>query len=93
MVQSAQDRAADDIPDHTQRREAPEHPCSMTNEYAWLVKRGLRTPTGPFLARLFIGIILGYVAEFAFMAPSTGMVLSSSAARWKSGRVGSRSGA
>src|SRR6516164_4585523 len=49
-----------------------------------VVQRGLRTPTGPFLARLFIGIILGLVAEFAFMVPSTRMVLSSSAARWKS---------
>jgi hypothetical protein len=44
----------------------------------------LRTPTGPFFARFFIGIILDLVAEFAFMVPSTRMVLSSSAARWKS---------
>ena len=53
----------------------------------WLcivVQRGLRTPTGPFFARFFIDIILGVVAEFAFMVPSTRMVLSSSAARWKS---------
>src|SRR5215471_14407650 len=49
-----------------------------------VVQRGLRTPTGPFVARFFIGIILGLVAEFAFMVPSTRMVLSSSAARWKS---------
>jgi hypothetical protein len=34
--------------------------------------------------RFFIGIILGLVAEFAFMALSTRMVLSSSAALWKS---------
>ena len=33
--------------------------------------------------RFFIDIILGVVAEFAFMVPSTKMVLSSSAARWK----------
>ena len=33
--------------------------------------------------RFFIDIILGVVAEFAFMVPSTRMVLSSSAARWK----------
>ena len=51
---------------------------------AAIVQRGLRTPTGPFFARFFIGIILGLVAEFAFMVPSTRMVLSSSAARWKS---------
>ena len=49
-----------------------------------VIQRGLRTPTGPFFARFFIGIILGLVAEFAFMVPSTRMVLSSSAARWKS---------
>jgi len=48
-----------------------------------VIQRGLRTPTGPFFARFFIGIILGLVAEFAFMVPSTRMVLSSSAARWK----------
>ena len=48
-----------------------------------IVQRGLRTPTGPFFARFFIGIILGLVAEFAFIVPSTRMVLSSSAARWK----------
>ena len=49
-----------------------------------VVQQRLRTPTGPFFARFFIGIILGLVAEFAFMVPSTRMVLSSSAARWKS---------
>ena len=32
--------------------------------------------------RFFIGIILGLVAEFAFMVPSTRMVMSSFAARW-----------
>ncbi len=48
-----------------------------------VVQLGLRTPTGPFFARFFIGIILGLVAEFAFMVPSTRIVLSSSAARWK----------
>jgi hypothetical protein len=46
-----------------------------------IVQRGLRTPTGPFFARFFIGIIPGLVAEFAFMVPSTRVVLSSSAAR------------
>ena len=51
---------------------------------SFVVQRGLRTPTGPFFARFFIGIILGLVAGFAFMVPSTRMVLSSSAARWKS---------
>ena len=49
-----------------------------------VIQRGLRTPTGPFFARFFIGIILGLVAEFAFMGLSTRVVLSSSAARWKS---------
>ena len=48
-----------------------------------VVQRRLRTPTGPFFVRFFIDIILGVVAEFAFMVPSTRMVLSSSAARWK----------
>ena len=47
-----------------------------------IVQRGLRTPTGPFFARFFIGIILGLVAEFAFMGPSTRLVVSSFAARW-----------
>jgi hypothetical protein len=46
-----------------------------------IVQRGLRTPTGPFFARFFIGIILGLVAEFAFMGQSTKLVMSSSAAR------------
>jgi hypothetical protein len=49
-----------------------------------VVQRGLRTPTGPFFARFFIGIMLGLVAEFAFMVPSTRLTKSSSAARWKS---------
>jgi hypothetical protein len=31
----------------------------------------LRTPTGTFFARFFIGIILGLVAGFAFMGQST----------------------
>ena len=39
-------------------------------------------PTGPFFARFFIGIILGLVAEFAFMGPSTRLVMSFFAARW-----------
>ena len=46
-----------------------------------IIQRGLRTPTGSFFARFFIGIILGLVAEFPFMVPSTRVVLSSSAAR------------
>jgi hypothetical protein len=64
-----------------------------------IVQQRLRTPTGPFFARFFIGIILvqrdnqdgnlsryilGLVAEFAFMRPSTRLTKSSSAARWKS---------
>jgi hypothetical protein len=36
-----------------------------------VIQRGLRTPTGPFFARFFIGIIPGLVAEFAFMGQST----------------------
>jgi len=47
-----------------------------------IVQRGLRTPTGPFFARFFIGIILGLVAEFAFIRPSTRLMMSSFAARW-----------
>ena len=49
---------------------------------AVIVQRGLRTPTGPFFARFFIDIILGLVAEFAFMGPSTRLAMSPSAARW-----------
>jgi hypothetical protein len=49
---------------------------------AAIVQRGLRTPTGPFFARFFIDIILGLVAEFAFMVPSTSLVMSFFAARW-----------
>jgi hypothetical protein len=49
-----------------------------------VVQRRLRTPTGPFVARFFIGIILGLIAEFAFIVPSTRLTKSSSAARWKS---------
>src|SRR5207302_7419424 len=49
---------------------------------AAIVQRGLRTPTGPFFARFFIDIILGLVAEFAFMGPSTRLAMSPSAARW-----------
>ena len=48
---------------------------------AMIIQRGLRTPTVQFFARFFIGIIPGLVAEFAFMVPSTRVVLSSSAAR------------
>jgi hypothetical protein len=48
-----------------------------------VVQRGLRTPTGPFFARFFIGIILGLVAEFVFMGRSTRLVVSFIAARWK----------
>jgi len=47
-----------------------------------VVQRGLRTPTGPFFARFFIGIILGLVAELAFMRPSTKLMMSSFAALW-----------
>jgi hypothetical protein len=47
-----------------------------------VVQQGLRTPTGPFFARFFIDIILGLVAEFAFMGPLTRLMMSFSAARW-----------
>src|SRR5258705_231211 len=47
-----------------------------------IVQQRLRTPTGPFFARCFIGIILGLVAEFAFMRVSTRLMMSSFAARW-----------
>ena len=47
-----------------------------------VIQQSLRTPTGPFYARFFIDIILGLVAEFAFMGPSTRLVMSFFAARW-----------
>jgi hypothetical protein len=49
---------------------------------AAIVQQGLRTPTGPFFARFFIDIILGLVAEFALMGPSTRLGMSFFAARW-----------
>ena len=48
----------------------------------FVVQQRLRTPTGPFFARFFIGIILGLVAEFALMGPSTRLGMSFFAARW-----------
>jgi hypothetical protein len=47
-----------------------------------IVQQLLRTPTGPLLAKFFIGIILGLVAELAFMGLSTRLMLSFFAARW-----------
>jgi hypothetical protein len=47
-----------------------------------IVQQGSRTPTEPFFARCFIGIMLGLVAEFAFMRSSTRPMMSSFAARW-----------
>jgi hypothetical protein len=47
-----------------------------------IVQQRLRTPTGPFFARFFIGIILGLVAKLAFMRPSTKLMMSSFAALW-----------
>jgi hypothetical protein len=47
-----------------------------------IVQQRLRTPTGPFSARFFIGIILGLVVEFAFMGPSTRLMMSFFAAPW-----------
>src|SRR6202051_3442656 len=47
-----------------------------------VVQRGLRTPTGPFFARFFIGIILGLVAEFAFMGQPTRLAALFFAVRW-----------
>jgi hypothetical protein len=47
-----------------------------------IVQQGLRTPTGPFFARFFIDIILGLVAEFAFMGRLTRLMMPFSAARW-----------
>jgi len=49
---------------------------------AAIVQRRLRTPTGPFFARFFIGIIPGLVAEFAFMGRSTRLTMSFFAAPW-----------
>jgi hypothetical protein len=47
-----------------------------------VVQQRLRTPTGLFFVRFFISIILGLVAEFAFMGRSTRLVMSFFAARW-----------
>ncbi|WP_208867117.1 hypothetical protein, partial [Bradyrhizobium sp. AS23.2] len=47
-----------------------------------VVQQRLRTPTGPFSARFFTGIILGLVVEFAFMGPSTRPMMSFFAAPW-----------
>jgi hypothetical protein len=47
-----------------------------------VIQQRLRTPTGPFFARFFIDIILGLVAEFALMGPSTRLGMSFFAARW-----------
>jgi hypothetical protein len=47
-----------------------------------IVQQRLRMPTGPLFARFFIDIILGLVAEFAFMERSTRLMMSLSAARW-----------
>jgi len=49
----------------------------------FIVQQRLRTPTGRFFARYFIDIILGLVDEFVFMGPSTRLVMSFFAARWK----------
>ena len=51
-----------------------------------VIQRGLRTPTGPVFGRFFIGIILGLVAEFAFIRPSTRLMMPSFAARWMGGK-------
>ena len=54
-----------------------------------VVQQRLRTPTGPFFKRFFIGIILGLVAEFAFIRPSTRLIMPSFAtrgARWMGGK-------
>ena len=53
---------------------------------AAIVQQRFRTPTGPFFARFFIGIIVGSVAKFAFMGPSTRLVMSFFAARWMGGK-------
>ncbi|OCK60051.1 hypothetical protein [Bradyrhizobium sp. LMTR 3] len=47
-----------------------------------VVQQRLRTPTGPFFAKYYIGIILGLVAEFAFMGPSPRLMMSFFAALW-----------
>src|SRR6202035_5120543 len=47
-----------------------------------VIQQRLRTPTGPFFARFFIGIMLGLVAEFAFTRPSARLMMSCFAARW-----------
>src|ERR1700730_13792117 len=47
-----------------------------------VVQRSLRTPTGPLVARFFIGIIHGLVDGSTFIGPSTKPVISFFAARW-----------
>src|ERR1700682_2557224 len=46
-----------------------------------VIQQRLRTPTGTLCARLFSGSMLGLVAEFAFIRPSTRLMMSSFAAR------------
>src|SRR5207244_964824 len=62
----------------------PDHTGSLTRARNGRILIQGRTPTGPFLARFSVGIILGLVAEFAFMGQSTKLAMFSSAARWKS---------
>jgi hypothetical protein len=65
--------------------ESSEEPLRITDRRVpafRIVQQRLRTPTGPFFARFFIDVILGLVAEFAFMERSTRLMMSLSAARW-----------
>jgi hypothetical protein len=68
-----------------QRREVGLIGCHAVKARVWtpaVIQRGLRTPTGPFYARYYTGIILGSVAMFVFMGPSTKRMALFSAALW-----------
>jgi hypothetical protein len=67
VVKSAKDGERLDAPSLLDREEDRRILVKGSMSSDVVVQRGLRTPTGPFFARFFIGIILGLVAEFAFM--------------------------
>jgi hypothetical protein len=82
MMQSAQHWPAKNVPSSF---DCARYRCVLVQRRMCarlIVQRRLRTPTGPFFARFFIGIILGLVAEFAFMGLSTRLTMSFFAALW-----------
>src|ERR1700676_4335019 len=79
VMQSAQDWATKNVPGAI---DGARDRCILLQgemRAGLIVQQRLRTPTGPFFARFFIGIILGLVAEFAFMRPSRRLRMSFSA--------------